>query len=412
LDKRLPSGRIVAVDYLRGFVTILVVFHHSVLAYCQYSHFDPTHYLWSSAPIVDGTKWLGFDLLVWFNDGYFMPLMFLLSGLFVWPSLNRRGSIAYFRDRVLRLGLPFAIAVVTVIPLAYYPSFRMTGVPTGFAQFWTGTILVGPWPGGPAWFLGVLLAFDFAAALIHWMFAQGKDARALPRPLTGYTLLVALSVLAYLPFLALFGPTRWFAFGPFEVQASRVGLYAAYFLTGIVAGRRGMAYSLNPRGWARWSLLTIVLFCCLAAIVLSRMNVLVISPLAALMIYGLCLVLFCAAANFALFSIFARFVRPFPPRRQPVSQCLWDLHSPLPGGDLDPVCAVGCRHDRDRESGRGVLHGAVVDLDGHEPASPRSRSWACRLTLRPCAAFGVGAIPAPHETTPWQQTRRFRPSAL
>ena len=83
------AGRVVALDHLRGSVIVLVVLHHAVLAYCRYGHFDPRHYLLSTAPIVDAAKWLGFDLIVLFNDGFFMPLMFLLSGWFVWHGLNR-----------------------------------------------------------------------------------------------------------------------------------------------------------------------------------------------------------------------------------------------------------------------------------------------------------------------------------
>src|SRR5215467_13007348 len=44
-----------------------------------------------------------------FNDTFFMALMFLLSGLFVWPSLERKGSARFLRDRTLRLGVPFAV---------------------------------------------------------------------------------------------------------------------------------------------------------------------------------------------------------------------------------------------------------------------------------------------------------------
>ncbi len=167
MDNVAPTQRIVAFDYLRGFIVVLVVLHHSMLAYAGFGHFDRVHYLWSSAPIVDASKWYGFDLIVLCSDSYFMPLMFLLSGLFVWPSLRRKGSLAYCRDRLLRLGLPFAVAVVSVMPLAFYPSFRLTGSALGFGEFWTNTIFVGPWPSGPAWFVGVLLAFDLAAAAIH-----------------------------------------------------------------------------------------------------------------------------------------------------------------------------------------------------------------------------------------------------
>jgi hypothetical protein len=57
----------VAIDYLRAFVVVLVLAHHSVIAYAPYAYFDTTHYLWG-APIVDSDRWFGFDLLTLFND--------------------------------------------------------------------------------------------------------------------------------------------------------------------------------------------------------------------------------------------------------------------------------------------------------------------------------------------------------
>jgi peptidoglycan/LPS O-acetylase OafA/YrhL len=308
-----PSVRIPAFDYLRGFIVMLVVFHHSVLAYCRYGHFDKQHYLWSTAPIVDTRRWLGFDLMVLFNDGYFMPLMFLLSGLFVWPSLGRKGGAEYCRDRARRLGLPFAIAVLTVIPLAWYPSFRMTGAIAEFGQFWIDMILAGPWPSGPAWFLAVLLAFDLAVALVHGSLRSERDGRIMPGPWRSFALLVLMSAVAYLPMLGLFGPSYWFSFGPLTVQASRVGLYGVYFLAGVLAGRSGLKSFmdfLSPGRWTRWLLLTLVLFGCLVAVATSRLiSWPVLPPLARLTLYGCSLVLFCTAANFALFGIFSRFAR-------------------------------------------------------------------------------------------------------
>jgi len=311
LDRSARPVRIVAFDYLRGFVTTLVVLHHSLLAYCQFGHFDRQHYLWSTAPIVDNAKWLGFDLIVMFNDGYFMPLMFLLSGLFVWPSLARKGSAIYCRDRLLRLGLPFAVAVTTVMPLAYYPSFRMTGADSGFGAFWVRTVFGGPWPAGPAWFLAVLLAFDLAAALIHSVAWRANDTPDMPRPLVCFGLLIALSALGYLPLLAFFGPTRWLSFGPFAVQASRIGLYAAYFFGGIFVGRHG--FDFDPDGrlrqyWAHWSLLAVLLFVCFVAVQAARLvGWPALPPRAWLSLYGVNLVVFCAAANFAWLAIFPRF---------------------------------------------------------------------------------------------------------
>src|SRR5206468_12983401 len=49
-------------------------------------------YGWRANPIVDSARWLGFDLFCAFQYVYLMHLMFFLSGLFVWPSLSRKGG--------------------------------------------------------------------------------------------------------------------------------------------------------------------------------------------------------------------------------------------------------------------------------------------------------------------------------
>ena len=73
------DGRIVAFDRARTFVTLLVVIHHSVV---NFTHFGNG----------DRMRWLGFDLVVLFNDSFFMAFMFLISGLFVHDSLTRNGA--------------------------------------------------------------------------------------------------------------------------------------------------------------------------------------------------------------------------------------------------------------------------------------------------------------------------------
>lgn len=135
-----------------------------------------------------------------------MPLMFLLSGLFVLPSLSRKGAQAYLLDRLRRLGLPFTLAVLTIMPLAYYPSHRMTGADIGFGAFWVQTVCDGPWPAGPAWFLAVLLGFDLTAVAVLPLLRR-------IRPNLSFGVLIAVSAVAYLPMLIGFGPSHWFAGG-------------------------------------------------------------------------------------------------------------------------------------------------------------------------------------------------------
>src|SRR5882757_7455326 len=86
------TGRIVALDRARTFITLLVLLHHSVV-----------NYTWFGSG--DKMRWLGFDLVVLFNDSFFMACMFLISGLFVHDSLTRKRPAVFLRDRAWRLGV-------------------------------------------------------------------------------------------------------------------------------------------------------------------------------------------------------------------------------------------------------------------------------------------------------------------
>src|ERR1700676_2519943 len=102
--------RIAALDRARTFITLSVLLHHSVLNYTFFGRGDPM-------------RWLGFDLVVLFNDSYFMAFMFFVSGLFVRDSLMRRGSAAFLRDRAWRLGVPYLMSVLLRWAIAYYTCF-------------------------------------------------------------------------------------------------------------------------------------------------------------------------------------------------------------------------------------------------------------------------------------------------
>src|SRR5712671_1164698 len=158
--QEIVQGRIAAFDRARTFVTLLVVLHHSVLNFTYFGNGD-------------SQRWLGFDLVVLFNDSFFMALMFFISGLFVWDGLTRNGWAVFLRGRAWRLGVPFLVSVFVLMPIAYYPTFLRYHLPGttdfSFLHFWWHTITVGPWPSGPAWFLWVLLALDAIAAAVRAM---------------------------------------------------------------------------------------------------------------------------------------------------------------------------------------------------------------------------------------------------
>ena len=115
---------------------LLILAFHSFSAYIvtQPSHaltFDAPPYDWRAFPIIDEQRWLGFDLFCAFAFLYLMQLMFFLSGVFVWPSLERKGWKAFLGHRLWRLGVPFVLGVFLLMPLAFLiiSTDRLCGLP-------------------------------------------------------------------------------------------------------------------------------------------------------------------------------------------------------------------------------------------------------------------------------------------
>lgn len=259
-----PAARFPAFDHLRVVVIALVVLQHVALGYMAGAQaVSAGSYTNGSAPVVDMAQWSGFNAIVTWTNGFFMPLMFLLSGLFVRPSLARKGLRQYLTDRALRLGLPLLVGIVTIVPLSYYAAHLLSGGGGSFAIFWKQMVTVGPWPSGPLWFVGVLLVFDAALAIVltqdrAWQFAR-RFGQALDHIPAGAWLMlfIVASAAAYLPFHLAFGKSHWLTAGPFGIQSSRIGLYFLSFAAGAFVGPERLARAFE-RQWIRWPLLAIV----------------------------------------------------------------------------------------------------------------------------------------------------------
>jgi hypothetical protein len=267
---RWPLGRAsLALDNLRAYVILLVLAFHSSLAYLNFlpPHpfpFDRPPYSWRAFPIVDSHRWLGLDLFCAWQDVFLMTLFFFLSGLFVWPSLRRKGGPAFLGARILRLGLPFALVVALLMPVANYPTYLQTAVDPGIGAYWRHFLALPFWPSGPVWFLWLLLAGDFIAAGLGKIVPRWGESLARlsstggVHPLRYFAGLLTLSVLAYVPLALAFTPEAWFQFGPFAFQPSRPLHYAVYFFAGAGIGAYGIERGLfAPEGalanrWPIW----------------------------------------------------------------------------------------------------------------------------------------------------------------
>jgi peptidoglycan/LPS O-acetylase OafA/YrhL len=306
--------RIVALDRARTFVTLLVLLHHSVINYTYFGHGDPM-------------RWLGFDLVVLFNDSFFMAFMFFVSGLFVRDSLVRKGAAVFLRERAWRLGVPFLISIFVLMPIAYYPSFLRYHLPGttdfSFLHFWWHTLTVGPWPSGPAWFLWVLLALDAMAAAVWWIAPGIIDASgrliyaARDRPMTAFAVFLIVSTAAYLPMHLEFGDTSWLEFRrfPLPIQTSRILLYLAYFFAGATVGAmslRGGLLAANgelAKRWPVWLAFALVFYLAILVLVYAHHNWVAdfdSPPLLWKVSYGLAFATYSAAMAFMVSAFFLR----------------------------------------------------------------------------------------------------------
>ncbi len=313
------SGRKVAFDYLRAFAVVLVLCHHAIIAYTISASVNLDNPIATASPVVNEQRWPIFDLIVVYNETFFMPLLFFISGLFVWRSLTKKGARKYLGGRLTRLGLPFAIGVGFLMPLAYYPAQlqigRLTGVDAGYGAFWLEMVRSGFGTAGPLWFLSLLLAFDCLVTLLVRVtpspesLVKNPSPIVLDRPLSFFGVLLGISIAVYPPMAITIGPQVWIGFGPFHAQAGRILLYLVYFLAGTAIGAYGIDRSVFRSGgvltkrWWGWLALDL-----LSYIVLILMIV-VITPNDRNLVSEIAFVVSCGATVLGMTGLFLRFAK-------------------------------------------------------------------------------------------------------
>ena len=155
---------------MRAFVVAgLVVFHSAVVFAAGTSWF-----------VTDPRPSAVFTVFLLWGSLWGMPLLFLISGMGAQSAMRTRPAAAFARERLARLGIPFAAGLAVLVPPMFYlerlaePAFHQS-----YWQFWlsfvnlpaiaAGLLPRGSWTSGgvtfdPAhlWFLYVLLVFSIA----------------------------------------------------------------------------------------------------------------------------------------------------------------------------------------------------------------------------------------------------------
>ena len=231
------TPRLAYLDNLKILLVVGVIAMHTAITY----GLDGSWYLESYDEMPDALVGaVSFVLGVGWLFG--LGLFFLIAGRLSAPSLDRKGSARFARDRLIRLGVPLLGYTLLLSPFLEYVDYRWNGHGDGplwpfvSEQVWH----LAP---GPTWFLEALLVFSLGYALLRRLRARTQAPAR--EPLRAREVAAFAVAIAAISFAVRFG----FPLGSeqFHLQLSVFPQYAILFALGAAAGRRGRLETFTPR---------------------------------------------------------------------------------------------------------------------------------------------------------------------
>jgi len=202
--------------------------------------------------------------LTWHNgtvQAFSMGLFFLISGYFTPGSYDRKGPRRFFKDRLLRLGIPLLCYDFVIGPLMAYPLMQAGALKQGstlqfdgsyreflsiyYSRFHVGT--------GPLWFVEALLIF--AGFYVLWRVlaktpaCSFQDGGKLPGNLAIALFALALSAVTFI--VRIWLPIGW-SFEPLNFQFPFFPQYICMFIVGIIAYQRNWLIRISDAMGKLW----------------------------------------------------------------------------------------------------------------------------------------------------------------
>jgi fucose 4-O-acetylase-like acetyltransferase len=251
------TSRLLFVDNMRVFLTILVILHHLMVIYA-----GSGDWIYNEGREDVVTNAIG----TWFcavNQAYFMGLFLLISAYFVPGSYDRKGAGRFLKDRLIRLGIPLAVYCWIVRPLFLYVGLAMRGdlrAPLwGWfpRQYFRDYGIIG---GGPLWFIETLLIFSLLYVLWRLLARPRPAQPALETRFPGSASITLLALLVGVAsfLVRLWRPVGW-AFTPLNLQLPFFAQYIALFVVGLIAYRRNWFLGLPDSVGRRWLAIAVLL---------------------------------------------------------------------------------------------------------------------------------------------------------
>jgi len=239
---RTPTARLVFMDHLRVFLTVLVVAHHAAQPY------GPTGGEW---PFFNPERAAILGPFFAVNAAFFMGLFFFISGYFLPAACDRKGVKRMLQERFRRLGIPLLFFALVVFPPVLYLLARP---PISFPAFWVQVYVKQreiEW--AHLWFLMHLLVYT----AIYGLWRQGAHRRLSSKiQPPGHGLLfiyvLSLSVVTFLVRIE-YPIDRWInLLGFVPIELAHLPQYASLFVVGIVAYRQNWLWQMPTRRGLVW----------------------------------------------------------------------------------------------------------------------------------------------------------------
>ena len=242
--------RYLFLDNIKVLFTILVIFWHVSVTYMEagwwyYKEINP----------IDPISYIIF-LLFTSLGGIFqaslLGLFFLLGGYFTPKSYDKKGIWSFWKERLIRLGIPLLLYIVLINPIIIYtlakigihPWNTLPMLQGSFLDYYLYQFLL--WAnfidfisfGGPMWFLRVLLIFTAIYTLWRQITKLDSIKRKIPKQLSiprySYLLLLAI-VLGCLTFIVrIYLPIDD---RPLEIPWGQLIQYLLMFSIGVISVR-------------------------------------------------------------------------------------------------------------------------------------------------------------------------------
>jgi glucan biosynthesis protein C len=275
MSNRSAQERLAFIDHLRAFTFALLAFDHTMHAYAL--NFGRFHFFKDFDRTIIG------DICYLHNNSVIMPMLFFIFGMFVLPAYHQKGGWTYFKERFLKLGIPYLIGIPFVVPLLVFPRYLFNENPaSGYWEFWREVYFVEKMQGGgPFWVLFCLALFSAILIAVSRLFPflnsmLGRFFRRMVRyPWISIPSFILISMIILGLSDLRWGAPWWIGFGHietngeifwivvdkilnlFHLQGSRFLLHALYFLTGTALSVSGFMHdqrfwkSVSDR-WISW----------------------------------------------------------------------------------------------------------------------------------------------------------------